>query len=214
MVLCLGPANRCQNVRYWPLNGHGSVFTNGSNNMDTESVDLIDAWQNLYVMLGTSSAALIGLLFVATSLHLGDIVSNPAFRVRSYNQTLYLLTLVVEAVLILVPQPVPFLGAELMVLNLVGLWIAISTSYTFIYKHRDNSHRGGMKMSRAIPLSVAYLLGIAGGIALIQGSHWGMYIVTVSYTTLLVTVVLGAWSTMLGVEQRQLAVEEREKAGS
>jgi hypothetical protein len=61
---------------------------------------------------------------------------------------------------------------------------------------------------------VAYLLGIAGGIALIQASHWGMYIVTVSYTTLLVTVVLGAWSTMLGMEQRQLDVEQREKAGS
>jgi hypothetical protein len=186
----------------------------GSNNMDTESVDLIAAWHDLYVMLGTSSAALIGLLFIATSIHLSDVVSNPGFRVRSYNQTLYLLTLLVEAILILVPQPVWFLGAELMALNLVGLWIALSTSYTFIYKHRDDSHRGGMKMSRAIPLTVAYLLGIAGGITLIQGSRWGMYIVTVSYTTLLVTVVLGAWSTMVGIEQRQLAVEQREKAGS
>jgi hypothetical protein len=182
--------------------------------MGTESVNLIDAWQNLYVMLGSSSAALIGLLFVAASIHLGQVVSNPGFRVRCYNQTLYLLTLVVEAVLILVPQPVRFLGAELMVLNLVGLWIAISTSYTFIYKHRDDVHRGGMKMSRAIPLSGAYLLGIIGGIALIQGSRWGMYIVTVSYTMLLITVVLGAWSTMLGMEQRQLDVEQREKAGS
>jgi len=153
--------------------------------MGTESVDLIDAWHDLYVMLGTSSAALIGLLFIATSIHLGEVVSNPGFRVRSYNQTLYLLTLLVEAVLILVPQPV-----------------------------RNDRHRGGMKMSRAIPLSVSYLLGIAGGIALIQDSRWGMYIVTVSYTTLLVTVVLGAWSTMLGIEQRQLDVEQREKAGS
>ena len=119
-----------------------------------------------------------------------------------------------EAVLILVPQPVPFLGAELLVLNLVGLWFPISTSYTFIYKHRDTSHRGGMKMSRAILLSGAYLLGIVGGIALIQGSRWGMYIVTISYTTLLVTVVLGAWSTMLGMEQRQLDLDRREKAGS
>jgi hypothetical protein len=181
--------------------------------MDTESVDLIDGWHDLYVMLGTSSAALIGLLFVATSIHLGDVVSNPGFRVRSYNQTLYLLTLLVEAVFILVPQPVRFLGAELVVLNLVGLWFPISTSYTFIYKHRDNSHRGGMKMSRAIPFSVAYLLGMVGGIALIRGSHWGMYIVTISYTTLLVTVVLGTWSIMLGLEQKQLAVEQREKAG-
>ena len=182
--------------------------------MDTESVDLIDAWHDLYVMLGTSSAALIGLLFIATSIHLAEVVSNPGFRVRSYNQTLYLLTLLVEAVLILVPQPVPLLGAELIVLSLAGLWLPIRTSYTFFYKEGDISHRGGMKVSRAIPFIGAYLLGIAGGIALIQGSHWGMYIVTVSYTTLLVTVVLGAWSTMLGVEQRQLAVEQREKAGS
>jgi hypothetical protein len=185
----------------------------GPNNMDPESAGLIDAWRDLYVMLGTSAAALIGLLFIATSIHLGEVVSNPGFRVRSYNQTLYLLTLLVEAVLILVPQPVPFLGAELMVLNLVGLRFTISTSYTFLYKLRDDSHRGGMKMSRAFTLSGAYLLGIAGGIALIQSSHWGMYIVTISYTTLLATVVLGAWSTMLGIEQRQLAAEQREKAG-
>jgi hypothetical protein len=182
--------------------------------MGTENVDLIDAWHDLYVMLGTSSAALIGLLFIATSIHLGEVVSNPGFRVRSYNQTLYLLTLLVEAVLILVPQPVPFLGAELMVLNLLGLWFPISTSYTFMYKHRDSSHRGGMKMSRAISLSAAYLLGIAGGIGLIQGARWGMYIVTASYTQLLVTVVLGAWSTMLGMEQRQLDIERGKKAGS
>jgi hypothetical protein len=195
-------------------NSKGGLNAAGSNSMGTGSVTLIDAWRDLYVMLGTSSAALIGLLFIATSIHLGEVVSNPGFRVRSYNQTLYLLTLLVEAVLILVPQPVPFLGAELLVLNLVGLWFPISTSYTFIYKHRDTSHRGGMKMSRAILLSGAYLLGIVGGIALIQGSRWGMYIVTISYTTLLVTVVLGAWSTMLGMEQRQLDLDRREKAGS
>ena len=41
-----------------------------------------------------------------------------------------------------------------------------------------------------------------------------MYIVTVSYTALLVTVVLGAWSTMIAMEQRELDVEQREKAGS
>ena len=188
------------------------VFERASN-MDTKSVDLIGAWHDLYITLGSSSAALIGLLFVAVSIHLGEVASNPGFRVRTYNQTLYLLTLLVEAILILVPQPVPFLGAEIAALNLVGLWFAVSTTYTFLYKHRDDIHRGGMKMSRAIPLTVAYMLGVAGGIALIQNSRWGMYIVTVSYTTVLVTVVLGAWSTMLGIEQRLWEAEQREKAG-
>jgi len=45
-----------------------SAFTAGSNKMDTEGAALVDAWHDLYVMLGTSSAALIGLLFVATSI--------------------------------------------------------------------------------------------------------------------------------------------------
>jgi hypothetical protein len=58
-----------------------------------EDAHLPELWRDLYVMLGTSSAALIGLLFVVTSLHLDDVVKNPVFRVRAYNGTLYLLIL-------------------------------------------------------------------------------------------------------------------------
>ena len=38
-----------------------------------------ELWRDLYVMLGTAAAALIGLLFIATSLHLNEIVNNSAF---------------------------------------------------------------------------------------------------------------------------------------
>jgi hypothetical protein len=172
--------------------------------MATANAELIiHAWHDLYVMLGTSSAALVGLLFVATSLHLGEIASNPAFRVRAYHLTLYLLTLVVEAVIVLVPQPVPFLGVELFALNLVGLILPLSTSYTYVYKRPDASHRGGVKMSGVVALCLAYLLGMVGGIALIKETPWGMYIVTVSYTVLLVTIVLRTWSILLGIEQAE-----------
>src|SRR5262245_46482912 len=129
--------------------------------MDTESAHLIDAWHDFYVMLGTSSAALIGLLFVATSLHLGEVMSNPAFRIRAYNSTLYLLTLVVEAALILVPQPVPFLGAGLTVLNLVGLTIPISTTYTFVYKHRIISRFDAKRNELCEKYQVASLIDVA-----------------------------------------------------
>ena len=104
--------------------------------MATESADLILAWHDVYVMLGTASAALIGLLFVAASLHLGEVVSNPGFRVRAYHLTLYLVTLLVEAIVILVPQPLSYLGAELFVLNLAGLLLPLSTFYTFVYKQQ------------------------------------------------------------------------------
>src|SRR5262245_42830040 len=156
-----------------------------------ESAEPIRAWHDLYVMLGTSSAALIGLIFVAASLHLGDVVSNPAFRIRAYHATLYLLTLLVEAVLVLVPQPVGVLGAQLFVLNLIGLWAPLSTAYRYYYEYyyedRVPSHRAGITMARTITYSVAYLIGISGAITLFESPHWGMYLVTASYTTLLVT---------------------------
>ena len=170
-----------------------------------ESAEPIRLWHDLYVMLGTSSAALIGLIFVATSLHLEEIVNNPAFRVRSHNGTLYLLTLLVEAVLILVPQPIAVLGAQLCALNLVGLWFPLSTAYHFYYKHEAESHLGGMMRFRTVTFSVAYLLGIAGGITLLESSHWGMYLVTASYTTLLVAVVWNTWAIMLGIGQSEQA---------
>jgi hypothetical protein len=156
-------------------------------------------WRDLYVMLGTSSAALIGLLFVVTSLHLGEVVSNPVFRVRAYNGTLYLLTLLVEAELVLVPQPAHLLGAEISVINLAGLWLPLSNAYRHFYKNTDASRRGGLMIYRPITYAAGYLLGLAGGIALAERSNWGMYLITASYTILLIAVVLGVWAMMLGI---------------
>ena len=45
-----------------------------------ESAYQPELWRDLYVMLGTSSAALIGLLFVVTSLHLNEVMNKPVFR--------------------------------------------------------------------------------------------------------------------------------------
>jgi hypothetical protein len=43
----------------------------------------IEAWREFYVMLGGSLAALTGLLFVATSLHIGELAKVPHWRIRA-----------------------------------------------------------------------------------------------------------------------------------
>jgi hypothetical protein len=154
-------------------------------------------WRDLYVMLGTTSGALIGLLFVATSLHLNEIADNPIYRVRAYNQTLYLLMLVVEAALILMPQPLSVLGSELVAVNLYGLWFPVRNIYSFFYLKKAVS--GGWMILRALRYIAAFLCGIFGGSALCIGWAWGMYAVTASYTLLLIGVVLNAWAIMMGL---------------
>ena len=77
-------------------------------------------WREVFIVLGSSSAGLIGLLFIAASLHVKEIVNNPVFHARAFNNTCYLLIILVETLLILIPQPMPLLGAELLPLIVPG----------------------------------------------------------------------------------------------
>jgi hypothetical protein len=172
-----------------------------------ENIHQLESWRDLYVMLGTSAAALIGLLYVVTSLHLKEIVNNAVYRARARSNSLYLLIMLVEAALILTPQPILLLGIELAAVNLFGLWLNGRNIYRLLYDP-EISKRGGMKLYRALTFTFGFLLGIAGGVCLIKGLVWGSYLVTASYLTLLVFVALNAWAIMLGVGQ----AEEKGKA--
>jgi hypothetical protein len=73
------------------------------------------SWDELYLILGTSSAVLIGLLFVATSLHLAEIANEEIYRLRAQYTTLILLSTLVQATAVLMPQSMKILGFELLI---------------------------------------------------------------------------------------------------
>jgi hypothetical protein len=139
-----------------------------------------ELWRELYVMLGTSSGALIGLLFIVTSFHLTAIKNNPLFRFRAFYTTVHLLLLFVEAMLILTPQSTIILGAEVVAINLFGLHAPINFVYNHSYKTGKLALTGSPSIYRSIPYFVAFLIGVAGGTSLIEQSNWGMYLVTIS----------------------------------
>lgn len=161
-----------------------------------------ELWRDLYVMLGTSAAALIGLLFVATSLHIDDLVRNPVYHLRAYNQTRYLALLLIEAVFVLMPQPPLIFGIEVVLSNALGLALPLSNIYSFVYKNKQAAEPGGWAIGRALRYILAFVLGIAGGAALMANSAAGMYLVTASFVLLLVAVIANAWSIMLGVRRK------------
>jgi hypothetical protein len=156
------------------------------------------SWGELYVMLGTSSAALIGLLFVATSLHLAEIVSNAIYRTLARSSSIYLLITLVEAACILTPQPLHALGFEIVVINLVGLWFVGRNFYNF-FNHPDISQHGGLRVYRGLVFVIAFLAGSAGGFAVFANQIWALYLVTASYVVVVVAAALTAWAVMLGI---------------
>ena len=161
-----------------------------------------ELWRDIFIVLSSSSAALIGLLFIATSLRLEEIVNNPVLRRRAFNHTRYLLTIFVEALLILIPQPKLFLGIELIALNLLALCLPLRLFYLF-FENKEGFHRGGTAVHRLIIFIIGFSLGIAGGATLIEHSNWGIFLVTASCIIVVVMVVLNSWSIMLGLANRK-----------
>jgi hypothetical protein len=170
-----------------------------------------ELWHDLYVMLGTSSSALLGLLFVATSLHLEEIVNNPIFRLRTRRNYIFLIITVVEAALILTPQPIVALGIEVTALNGIGMLLPLSIVY-YIYNERNFAPRGGFSPYRIAIFIICFLLGIAGGALLIVNHNYGLYLITASCLGFLVSVALNAWLIMQGVGQ--LEKKRKAKRGS
>ncbi|MGB8181933.1 MAG: hypothetical protein WCF13_06155 [Stellaceae bacterium] len=166
---------------------------------------MTENWHDLYVMLGSATAALLGLLFVAASLHLDDAQVNAVFERRARNNTLHMLVLLVEAAIILTPQPPAAAGCEIVAVNLFGLCIPVSFTYRMVVKSRDAARRGGWGLHRAVTYMTGYALSAAGGAAFVVQYAGGLYLITACYILILVSVVLNAWRIMLGLNQPRKA---------
>lgn len=158
----------------------------------------LGSWGELYVMLGTSSAALIGLLLVAASLHLADLQKNSGYRTRARYNNYFLLLTLVEAAAILVPQPLTALGAELAIVNLFMFLITFRVVYRFVLQRPELGKRGGYSVSRSATFLFAFLAGAAGGTLLFFKFFIGLYIVTAGYVVVIVTAADNAWAIMAG----------------
>jgi hypothetical protein len=156
-------------------------------------------------MLGTSSAALIGLLFVVTSIRIEDLAHNSAFKTRARNVTFHLLAMLVQSIAVLTPQAVNSLGMEVIVINLCGLMLPATLLYQALYKNKALGKRGDISFYRGGIYVGGYVLGLLGGAALIAKSNLGLRLITISYVVFLVSVIWDAWKIMFGVEQAQEA---------
>lgn len=161
-----------------------------------------ELWRDLYVMIGTSAGALVGLLFVVMSLHIAKVDNadkHLSMTIQgSRNNTYHLLAVLVQAALVLTPQPLPVLGVELLAINLFGLRLPLIITYKLIGTDIIVGNIRGFPVALIVTIIAAYLFGIAGGVVLIQNAEWGLYLVTLCCLTLIVRSVLTAWMFMFG----------------
>jgi hypothetical protein len=151
-----------------------------------------EAWNELYVMLGGSIAALTGLLFVATSLHVAEIGKTPHFRVRVFGNTFTLVGHLINSALVLTPQPVVWLGIELTLFN-IFLFFVVQVRFQIAWARAHAE----VQLLRSGLGGLGALLSILGGVSLIVQFGGGLYLSALGTLILIWVVVWNAFSMMI-----------------
>jgi hypothetical protein len=151
----------------------------------------VSGWGDFAVVIGAATAALLGLLFVAVSIRVEVIAESAELRNRSAQTLTLLLTGLLVASLLAVPdQRKRLLGAEYLALALAVTGVAL------ILDRRAGDQRGsalGRRLDAINPTFVTCSLLVMAAVILILGHKHGIYLLVPALIAVLVGGVVNAW---------------------
>jgi hypothetical protein len=157
-------------------------------------------WHDYFVVVGGGSAALTGLVFVAMTLHLQEIVSDPVQRHRSRTILAGLTAVFIRCALVLMGgQNAQAIAVEIFGVLVVVEWLL----YTSIRQAARSADQG--VLWRTIGSFACLLFEQAGAVVLFLGNSWGLYMVGIGMMSSFIFMVTGAWLLLVGVGQEEAA---------
>ncbi len=131
-------------------------------------------WHEFAVAVAGATAALLGLLFVATSINVREILSDSRNVHRAISTLVALATPLVIAVLLLIPgQPNTALGIELVVVGLLaGALLVPLNSLADLSPHRTKRQ---WLLASAVPIALLVVPTVIGGIGAATETLGGLY---------------------------------------
>ena len=154
-------------------------------------------WQNFFVAEVGAAAALTGLLFVAVSINLKQILAFPKLPARAAETLSLLLLVVTVSSLGLAPQPAAALGSE--IIACAGLMSLAVLLVQVRHGPDDPADPIWWFASRIANIQVPALLFLAGGITLTVRSGFGLYFVLAGTLTAFLGAVYNAWVLLIEI---------------
>src|SRR5260370_39737120 len=151
------------------------------------------SWHGCLVMVGGGSAARSGLIFVAMTLHLNGITTNPVHRHRARTILMGLTAVCIRCGLVLMGGQ----SFRAVALEIIGVLTVVEfLLYSSIRQAMQSADRG--VLLRTIGSFGCPLLEEAGAIVLFFGSARGLYIVVLGVMSSFIFLAAGAWLLFVG----------------
>jgi hypothetical protein len=156
-----------------------------------------ERWQDFYLMVGGAAAVLTGLIFVAMSLHVRSIVADPWHRGRAGSSLISLMSAVVIAGAVLIPdQPLELLAVEVIAVALVSPLYAARG-----FVHLPDGHRVAFVLELTIGV-VGAALAVLAGLSLMVEQGPGLWLLVPVSAIVLGSSVWNAWRLVVDVASR------------
>jgi len=154
-------------------------------------------WGDFAVAMAGAAAALAGLVMVAISVNIKEILAFPGLTARAAAAIGSLVLVVVTAALILVPgQPSPLLGTEVLV-AVVPVIMLHTVSLRLRTRHSESP---GQSLALYVPLATLQLLPVlVGALLLILGDGAGLYWLAAGVVLTVIGSMLDAWVLMVEI---------------
>jgi lipid-A-disaccharide synthase-like uncharacterized protein len=168
------------------------------------SPELLHEWHDFYVLLGTASATLVGLMFVAASI--GATVFNEehssALQAFITPTVVHFAAALFASLVIMIPTHAwESLGALLSIGGLAGAIYSGRVLVQLIVRHRFKVDVIDRMFYAAIPLA-GYLLALAAAVLMFLQAPAGGYVMAAAMLMLLLAGLRNAWDMMLWIMVR------------
>ena len=157
-------------------------------------------WSNFFAAEIGASAALAGLIFVAVSINLAQIVKNPLLVSRCAKAISILIGVLLAATLALAPaQLLAAIGCELTALG-AALWIA-ATRANYLSSHKNPYVGRLQKIAHLVLTQCATLPFLVCGVSIIVRRGGGFYWLVAGFVFSLVTAMVDAWVLLIEIQR-------------
>jgi len=160
----------------------------------------LSEWKDFFLLVGTGAVTLTGLVFVAMSLNLKEIVIDPTHRNRAINTLTGLALVFMRCALVLMgAQNHRAIGAELFV-------VAGISGAVFVRGYAKALRMGnGLRLTRIVGGSCVHLAEMIGAALFFYGHLFGLYIAAIAIVTTTCYMVTAAWLLVVGAfDQRSV----------